>query len=76
MPSPFNTYSIPDLPPGPIANPGLDSIRAALYPAHSSYLYFVAREDGTHVFSRSLKEHERALQEIKSRLENHLSPQD
>jgi len=63
--SAFNTYVVPALPPGPIANPGLDSIQAALYPATTDYLYFVARKDGTHVFSRSLKEHERAIQKLK-----------
>jgi UPF0755 protein len=63
--SAFNTYTIPDLPPGPIASPGLDSIRAALYPTHTDYLYFVARRDGTHIFSRTLKQHERAVQEVK-----------
>lgn len=60
-PSTFNTYAIKGLPPAPIANPGLSSIMAALYPATTDYLYFVARDDGTHVFSRSLKEHERAI---------------
>jgi UPF0755 protein len=63
--SAFNTYMIPDLPPGPIANPGLDSIKAALHPAQTDYLYFVARKDGTHIFSHSLKEHERAIEEVK-----------
>jgi UPF0755 protein len=63
--SAFNTYTIPGLPPGPIANPGLSSIEAALYPAHTNYLYFVARNDGTHIFSRSFKEHERAIEEVK-----------
>jgi UPF0755 protein len=63
--SAFNTYSIPDLPPGPIANPGFDSIQAALYPAHTRYLYFVARKDGTHIFSHTLKEQERAIEEVK-----------
>lgn len=63
--SAFNTYTIPGLPPGPIANPGLSSIEAALYPAHTDYLYFVARKDGTHIFSRSFKEHERAIEEVK-----------
>jgi UPF0755 protein len=62
--SAFNTYTIPDLPAGPIANPGLDSIRAALYPAHTNYLYFVARKDGTHIFSRTLTQHEHAIQEV------------
>jgi UPF0755 protein len=63
-PSAFNTYSIPGLPPGPIANPGLDSILAVLYPAHSDYLYFVARKDGTHIFSRSFRDHERAIEQL------------
>jgi len=63
--SAFNTYSISGLPPGPIANPGLSSIEAALYPAHTDYLYFVARNDGTHIFSRSFAEHERAIAEVK-----------
>ena len=64
-PSAFNTYEFAGLPPGPIANPGLSSIRAALYPAHTDYLYFVARNDGTHIFSRSFKEHEHAIEEVR-----------
>lgn len=72
--SAFNTYTIPDLPPAPIANPGLDSIQAALYPAHTTYLYFVARRDGTHIFSRSLREHERAIEEVRRSLEDHQTP--
>ena len=60
-PSMFNTYDFAGLPPGPIANPGLPSIKAALYPAHSDYLYFVARKDGTHIFSRSLQDHNHAI---------------
>ena len=60
-PSAFNTYEIAGLPPGPIANPGLNSIDAALYPQHSDFLYFVARSDGTHVFSKSFNEHKRAV---------------
>jgi UPF0755 protein len=65
IPSAFNTYEIAGLPPGPIANPGLPSMRAALYPAHTDYLYFVARNDGTHIFSRSFAEHEHAIAEVK-----------
>jgi UPF0755 protein len=65
IPSAFNTYEIAGLPPGPIANPGLPSIRAALYPAHTDYLYFVARNDGTHIFSRSFTDHQRAIAEMK-----------
>jgi len=60
-PSPFNTYEIAGLPPGPIASPGLRSIEAALYPAPSNFLYFVARDDGTHVFSKSFNDHKRAI---------------
>jgi UPF0755 protein len=74
--SAFNTYTISDLPPGPIANPGLDSIQAALYPAHTSYLYFVARRDGTHIFSRSLREHELAIAQVKRDAEKGRSPRD
>jgi len=61
VPSAFNTYSFAGLPPGPIANPGQRSIEAALYPAKSDYLYFVARDDGTHVFSKSYEEHQKAI---------------
>lgn len=59
--SAYNTYTFAGLPPGPIANPGMSSIMAALYPAHTDYLYFVARNDGTHIFSRTLREQERAI---------------
>jgi UPF0755 protein len=59
--SPYNTYLARGLPPGPIGNPGADALRAALHPAHSNYLYFVARQDGTHYFSRTLEEHNRAV---------------
>ncbi len=59
--SAFNTYDFTGLPPGPIANPGLKSIEAALYPTQTDFLYFVAREGGTHVFSRTFDEHRRAI---------------
>ena len=59
--TPYNTYRRQGLPPGPICNPGVDSIRAALWPARTDYLYFVARGNGTHAFSRSLQEHNRAI---------------
>jgi len=72
--SAFNTYTIPELPPGPIANPGLDSIQAALYPSHTGYLYFVARKDGTHIFSRSFREHQRAIEEVKRTADSSRSP--
>jgi len=58
--SPYNTYLHRGLPPGPICNPGKASLAAALYPAKTNYLYFVARGDGTHVFSTSLEDHNRA----------------
>ncbi|HLW71610.1 MAG TPA: endolytic transglycosylase MltG [Candidatus Binataceae bacterium] len=64
--SAYNTYAIVGLPPGPIANPGWPAIAAALYPAHTDYLYFVARDDGTHIFSRSFREHQRAVEELRS----------
>ncbi|NLG79461.1 MAG: endolytic transglycosylase MltG [Firmicutes bacterium] len=59
--SPYNTYLVPGLPPGPIASPGLSSIRAALHPAEVDYLYFAADEHGGHIFSRTFREHQRAL---------------
>ncbi|MEW6082662.1 MAG: endolytic transglycosylase MltG [Bacillota bacterium] len=55
--SPYNTYLYAGLPPGPIAAPGEASIRAALFPEDIDYLYFVSRNDGTHVFSRTYAEH-------------------
>jgi UPF0755 protein len=57
---PYNTYTKSGLPPGPIASPSGGSIRAALYPADVPFLYFVARPDGTHVFTRTLAEHNAA----------------
>lgn len=62
--SPYNTYRYPGLPPGPVNNPGMASIRAALYPAGVEYLYFVATGDGSHRFSRTLSEHLKAKREF------------
>ena len=64
-PSPYNTYINPGLPPTPISSPGLASLKAALYPENTPYLYFVARYDGTHVFSRTLSEHQAAQAAIR-----------
>lgn len=61
LPHPYNTYVFPGLPPGPICNPGQAAIRAALFPAEVDYLYFVSRNDGTHHFSRTLREHLQAV---------------
>ena len=62
--SPYNTYRYPGLPPGPIAAPGKASLEAALMPASVAYLYFVSRNDGSHVFSETLAEHNRNVREF------------
>ncbi|MHB8771704.1 MAG: endolytic transglycosylase MltG [Syntrophales bacterium] len=59
--TPYNTYRINGLPPGPIANPGIDSLKAALTPAKVNYLYFVANRDGSHEFSATLAAHNLAI---------------
>jgi len=64
--SPYNTYIIVGLPPGPIANPGIDSLKAALDPAPVDYLYFVSKRDGSHFFSSSLTEHNEAVYRLRS----------
>jgi UPF0755 protein len=60
-PGPYNTYRVVGLPPGPICNPGLASIKAALHPADVPFLYFVSRNDGTHHFTESLEAHNHAV---------------
>ena len=55
--SPYNTYMYQGLTPGPIANPGLAAIEAAMNPATSDYLFFVAKNDGSHLFGRTYQEH-------------------
>ena len=63
----YNTYQHPGLPPGPIANPGMDSLKAALAPAETDFLYFVAKADksGGHQFSKSIEEHNHAVQQYR-----------
>lgn len=65
QPSAYNTYLNPGLPPTPIASPGLASLKAVLEPEQTKYLYFMARYDGTHVFSTTLGDHERAQATIR-----------
>src|SRR3954452_1882093 len=62
--SPYNTYRYPGLPPGPIACPGRASLEAAVHPADAQALYFVSRNDGSHVFSKTLEEHNRNVQKF------------
>jgi UPF0755 protein len=63
--SPYNTFRVQGLPPGPISNPGLASIQAVLHPATTNYLYFQAVGDGSHVFAATLEEHLRNQEKYK-----------
>jgi UPF0755 protein len=65
--SPYNTYRFAGLPPGPIASPGRSALLAVLDPEETDAIYFVSRNDGTHVFSKSLRDHERAVDEFQRR---------
>lgn len=69
-PSPYNTYMNTGLPPTPIASPGIASLEATLSPEDTEYLYFMARYDGTHIFSRTLAEHEEAIATVEQQLNN------
>lgn len=66
-PTPYNTYTIRGLPPGPIANPGSAAIEAALYPAQTNYLFFVSKKDNTHHFSETIEEHQKAVRKYQLR---------
>ncbi len=61
-PTSYNTYVVKGLPPGPISNPGMESIKAVLKPEKTEYLYFVSKNDGTHIFSKTYEEHLRAVE--------------
>lgn len=61
--TPYNTYTVKALPAGPIANPGLESLIAVVKPATSNYLYFVSRNDGTHIFSETYEQHNKAVRD-------------
>jgi UPF0755 protein len=67
-PSPYNTYLNVGLPPTAIGSPGKASLKASLYPEETEYLYFMARYDGTHIFSRTLAEHNAAIAEVERAL--------
>jgi UPF0755 protein len=65
--TPYNTYKIRGLPPGPIANPGKKALEAALYPEKTNYLFFVSKRDTTHQFSTTISQHNRAVRKYQLR---------
>lgn len=69
-PTPYNTYTIPALPIGPISNPGIESIKAVLNPALHKYLFFVSQNDGTHIFSESYASHSEAVSKWQKNAKN------
>lgn len=69
-PSPYNTYLIPGLPPGPIGNPGEAALSAAMNPAEVDYIFFVSKNDGTHHFSKTLDEHNNAVNKYQRNASN------
>ncbi len=66
QPTPYNTYTIPGLPPGPIANPGRAAIEAAANPAHTREIFFVADGTGGHAFSETLGEHQKNVSKLRA----------
>ena len=75
FPSPYNTYTVKGLPPGPIANPGEKSLQAVFLPEKSDYLYFVSRNDGSHKFSKTYEEHKKAVNKYQRKvLKNNFIP--
>jgi UPF0755 protein len=74
--SPYNTYLHRGLPPGPIANPGEASLRAALRPAQTDYMYFVSNDHGGHFFSKTLTEHNRNVARYRRLLAGEAPPAD
>lgn len=72
--TPYNTYTRPGLPIGPICNPGLESIDAVLNPLSSPYIYFVAKGDGSHYFSETLAQHNKAVQYYQLKKGNEPAP--
>ncbi|MBQ3096365.1 MAG: endolytic transglycosylase MltG [Clostridia bacterium] len=72
--SPYNTYVVEGLPKGPISNPGLNSIYAALYPATSQYYYYVARPDGSHYFAKTSSQHQANIKKAQAEFDAKLTP--